>query len=184
MAVKPCAAIAAATRPTSDGAGVAQEARVRAHARLRAPAEQPPHRHAERLAREVPQREVDAGEGEHAEAAAAPDHHHALQAVDVRFEPRGVLADEEGAELLVDHVAHRERRAVREGLAPAREAAVRVDADEHLLGESAFPRRRRHTPAHRDRERNRSHAGDLHQGLGVVRNAGATSFRNRRSWPA
>ena len=119
---------------------VPEHARVRAHARLGAAAEQLPDWRADDLAGEIPERQIDPGDREHAEAAPPPDHERALQAVEQAFDPRRVLADQHRRECLVDDVAHRERRPIRERLAPAREPAIRVDTHEDLLRDSGGPR--------------------------------------------
>ena len=61
---------------------VAQQARVHAGPRLAEPSEQLVDRHAPRLAGQVPERQLDAAQGHHREAATPPDHQRAMHAID------------------------------------------------------------------------------------------------------
>ena len=122
---------------------------VAAELRTERSAEKPSHRHAEPLAFEVPQRDVERGQRclQHRAAAPAP---RVIQAVPMALGSRRVLADQV-RRVLADCRLDRLQRAVERAFAPAGDPFVGVDADEQ--------------PVHPvDPEFERFNPGDLHRG--------------------
>ena len=87
------------------------------------------HRYAERLALDVPERLIDAGDRTHENRAAAIERA-AVHGLPVIVDARGIFADELLADL-GDRGFDAARAAFDHGLAPADEAFVRLDLEEH-----------------------------------------------------
>jgi len=143
---------------------VAQEARVGGQARALGPAQELVDRRAAHLAEEIPQRDLDAADREHAEPAAPVDHGAAVHEIHHRLDAQRVLSHDQRGQALLDHAHHRERRPVGEGLAQPGDVLVGVHAHEDLLAGAAGPRRRRAHRLERDGERHGLDGGDLHGG--------------------
>src|SRR5262245_47231279 len=121
--------------------------RVRGHARGAPAAEQTPDRRAQRLAEDVPERQVDAGDGGDREPAPSELRQHVTAVEGITLTRRVVqdlpqpadvariLTDEERGEVTVDDGGQTvgRGRAADAGLrlAPAHEPGVRVDLDDH-----------------------------------------------------
>ena len=92
------------------------------------------HRHALRLARQIPQRDVERGDRKHGDAVAAEQVQIALDLLHGCRDPGGI-GDFEAARLRRDHLLDRgasgPRTDVSEGIAPAGEAGVGQDLDQH-----------------------------------------------------
>ena len=101
-----------------------EPARVDGNARLGAPAEQAIHRLLRGLAQEIPQRDVDRADRDHADALAAERHRLAIHVLPEEFDVPRIRADEQRREILIDHLLRDERR--QRGVA---------DADEPVVGE-------------------------------------------------
>ena len=117
-------------RPSSISSSAVWPAQVDvdADAVARRPAEQRRDRHAERLALQIPQRDVDPGDGAHDHLAVRPEraaHHLAPPVLDLAR----VLPDEQLGEV-VEHAEHRAPLPGQARLADAREALVGADEDD------------------------------------------------------
>jgi hypothetical protein len=130
------------------------------------PAHQPPHGNAERLAREIPQRQLDTGDGL-LRGAVRRLADRAVQIEVVLLDRGGVLADEARAEIL-DEPDQPAREALAAELAVAGEALVGADGAE-------VPGAMRLEPGVDDERLDR---GDLHGGIIARRPAG----RNARAF--
>ncbi len=91
-------------------------------------AEQRMHRHAQRLAVDIPQRLVDPGQRAHQHRPAAVETA-AIQHVPVILDQARILADEVVGQLL-HRGGHGMRAALHDGFAPAADARIGIDADE------------------------------------------------------
>ncbi len=111
------------------GGAVAADPAVGAHAVAHQAAEQLVHRHAQHLALDVPQRLVDAGDGAHQDRP-APIEAAAVQRLPQVVDAARVLADEVVGQF-VHRRFHRTRAAFDDGLAPAGDALVGLDLQEH-----------------------------------------------------
>ena len=109
-----------------------------------APAEQPPDRLAERLAVDIPERDVDRRIAAHLGAGIARADIDAAQRAVVQLDVARILADQIGGDIVVDVAGDRTRRP--EGLAGADDAGIGVDAQpeqERKFGQlQRFERRR------------------------------------------
>jgi len=156
------------------GGTVAQETRVGGQVSARAAAEQAIERNAGRLARDVPERDVDPRERVHRGAVPAHAVQHALDLIVGREDLARVAADEHRTDERVDGRPGRVEDAVAEGFAPSREAGVGLDADQQHVDAGAGPateHRRRSLDLHRQVEHDRLDASDLHGWRMILRDA-------------
>ena len=100
---------------------------VEQHPVPRGPAEEPAGRHAQGFARQVPQSDVDAGQGRLQHRPPAPEGA-AEDVLPEVFDPGGILAHQEGLEVL-QGLDHRARAAAERGLANAVQPLVGDDLD-------------------------------------------------------
>ena len=103
---------------------------------MRAPAEQPPDRLAERLPVDVPERDVDGGVAAHLGAGIARADIDAAEPPVVQLDVARILADQIGRDIVVEIGGDRPGRP--EGLARSDQAGIGVDAQpeqERKLGE-------------------------------------------------
>ena len=115
------------------GVAVAQQARIGRNPFPACPAEQTVKRHALRLADQVPQRDVDAGERE-ADRSVPP--HGVKLALQIRHDRRHVgnlSPDAQRRDHARESFARQRRRCKAEGLAPSDQSCVGVDPDEQRL---------------------------------------------------
>ena len=108
---------------------VAADPAVGAHLVAHETAEQLVHRHAQHLALDVPQRLVDTGDGAHQDRAAAVETG-AIHGLPEVIDAARVLADQVVGQLMHRRF-HRARTAFDDGLAPAGDALVGFDLQEH-----------------------------------------------------
>ena len=102
-----------------------EAARVNRNPRLRAAAEQTIHRLLRGLAEQVPQRDVDRADRDHADALAAERHRLAIHVLPEKLDVPRIRADEQRLEIQIDDLLGDERR--ERGVADADEAVVGED---------------------------------------------------------
>jgi len=164
---EPVAAPERLLRVTGDrvSRAVAQEARVGRQLDARAPAEQAIGRHPSDLARDVPQRDVDARQRVHRRPVAPDPVQQTLHVVVEGRDLARIAADTHGPEQGVDDGTRGRKHPMAERLAPADDAAVGLDADQqHVDAGSRPPAEHRRGPVdqHRHVEYERLNPCDLH----------------------
>ena len=148
------------------GVPVLEQARVPGNERRRGgAAEEPPERHPGLLGGEVPQGDVERGQGEQGDAVAAEEVQRLLQLAHEGRDVGRVPADRDRRDGLVDHRPDGGQAVVAERLPPADRAVLGLDP--HQQDVERFPRpsapgRRRAAVVVGDGEGDRLHAGNLH----------------------
>jgi hypothetical protein len=150
------------------GAAIAQQARVSRQVGAGAAAEQAVQRQAGGLAGDVPQRDVDARQRVQQRTVPAHAVQHALQLVMQRDDLGRIAADAQRPDQRIERGAGRREDAVAEGLAPAGDAGIGINAHEQHIDAGARPpaeQRRGAVDHHRQVEDDAFDARNLHRHL-------------------
>ena len=127
----------------------------------------------EGLAREIPERDLDAALREDGEAAPPVQEQRALDLLHEPLDLGGILTEEQRREALLDDAHDGQRRAVREALAEPGQPVVGRDLHDDLLGHSVEPRRVRPHRPERNGQWVGADAGDLHDSRDSFRRVSA-----------
>ena len=147
------------------GGAVAQEARVGWQVGARASAQQAVERDAGDLARDVPERDVEARQRVHGRPVAADPVQEPLNLVVDRGDLARIAADAQGSEQGVDDRARGREDTMTERLAPADDSRIGLEADEQHVDAGPRPaaeHRRGPVDQHREIENEGLNPSDLH----------------------